>query len=111
MNNLGLTLVYLRRLDEAEPLLRDAHATLQRILGDEHPLTLTAANGVCNLLVAQERWAEAEPLSRAVVATRTRLFGEAHPATVRAQKVLRRILEARGQADEPAVSTQPSSTE
>ncbi len=68
----------------AQPLLEQSLATRRRLLGSDHPQTLTAANELANLLWFQDRFAEAEPLFREVVETRARVLGETHPDTLRA---------------------------
>ena len=49
------------RLAEAEPYYRKALEVSRRVLGDEHPSTLSSINNMGGLLQAQGRLAEAEP--------------------------------------------------
>jgi hypothetical protein len=53
----------------------------RRVLGEEHPLTLTSASNLASSLCDQKKHAEAEQMYHAVLATRRRLLGPTHPDT------------------------------
>jgi hypothetical protein len=53
----------------------------KRVLGEEHPDTLTTAANLANSLSRQGRHAEAETMQREVLAVRKRVLGEEHPDT------------------------------
>ena len=58
-------------------VLADRH----RVLGDDHPDTLTSRAVLARLAARQGRRAEAEALYRQVIADRTRVLGSGHPDT------------------------------
>jgi uncharacterized membrane protein len=75
------------RYAEAEQLSRQVLADRRRLLGDDHPDTLTSRATLARLAARQGRRAEAEELYRQVTADRTRVLGVNHPdtAAVRAE--------------------------
>jgi len=68
----------------AEPLLRRASATEQRVLGLDNPETLTTINALANIYWYLGRYAAAEPLYLTVVESRARTLGEEHRDTLHA---------------------------
>jgi eukaryotic-like serine/threonine-protein kinase len=68
----------------ALPLLEQAVTTRRRILGLDHPDTLSAVNDLANLYWFQDRYSDAEPLFLDLVQRRTRVLGEEDPATLKA---------------------------
>jgi NAD-dependent oxidoreductase involved in siderophore biosynthesis len=70
-----------RRYAEAEQLSRQVLADRHRVLGDDHPDTLTSRAVMARLAARQGRRAEAEALYRQVIADRTRVLGSGHPDT------------------------------
>jgi tetratricopeptide (TPR) repeat protein len=93
---MGMLLFKLQRLDEAEALLREALERTQRVLGPDHPLTLTTMNNLGSLLLAREQLDEAERLLRQAVVGRRRVLGDAHPQTLTAMEKLSRVLRDKG---------------
>jgi hypothetical protein len=84
MANLASTYRNQGRLKEAEELLVHVMETFKRVLGQEHPDTLTSMNNLASTYIAQERWTEAEILQIEVTNSRRMTHGEDHPATVHA---------------------------
>jgi hypothetical protein len=70
-----------RRYAEAEQLCRDVLAVRRRVLGDDHPDTLTSRDCLAWLAARQGRRAEAVELYRQVLADRSRVLGAGHPDT------------------------------
>ena len=70
-----------RRYDQAEPLSREVLADRRRLLGDDHPDTLTSRAVLARLTARQGRRAEAGELYRQVIADRSRVLGPDHPDT------------------------------
>jgi len=56
-------------------------ATQRRVLGPEHPATLSTQDNLANILQAEHRYAEAEPLSQQAFDIRRRVLGPDHPDT------------------------------
>jgi hypothetical protein len=57
-------------------------AAKRRVLGEEHPHTLTSANNLAASLYDQGKYAEAERRNREVLGVRRRVLGEEHPDTL-----------------------------
>jgi hypothetical protein len=70
-----------RRYAEAEQLSREVLADRHRLLGDDHPDTLTSRATLAWLAARQGRRGEAEELYRQVIADRSRVLGSGHPDT------------------------------
>merc|ERR1712157_215523 len=68
VNNLGTLLYAQGKLDESEPLLREALSSKTLNLGGNHPRTYMAMNDLGMLLRAQGRLDEAESLFREALA-------------------------------------------
>jgi hypothetical protein len=68
----------------------------ERVLGREHPDTLTSRDSLARLYSDQGRHAEAEPLMERVVKGRQRMLGLEHPDTLASMNSLVRIYTAQG---------------
>ena len=66
----------------AEPLYRRTLETRERLLGPDHPDTLTSIDGLALLLHTQGDLIAAEALYRRAFETRERLVGPDHPDTL-----------------------------
>jgi tetratricopeptide (TPR) repeat protein len=67
------------RYSEAEPLLVQALALRQRLLGAEHPDVASSLNNLAYLYESQGRYSEAEPLYVQALELSQRLLGAEHP--------------------------------
>ncbi|KAK1974190.1 hypothetical protein LZ30DRAFT_570320, partial [Colletotrichum cereale] len=56
--------------------------TRKRMLGDEHPSTLTSMANLASTYRNQGRWKEAEELFGRVMETSSRVLGDEHPDTL-----------------------------
>jgi Cdc6-like AAA superfamily ATPase len=70
------------RYREAEELEVQVMQTTKRVLGDEHPDTLTSISNLALTYKSQGRWKEAEELQVQVMQTRKRVLGDEHPNTL-----------------------------
>ncbi|KAL8744495.1 MAG: hypothetical protein Q9190_003274 [Brigantiaea leucoxantha] len=70
------------RWKEAEELDVQVMETRKRVLGEEHPHTLTNIANLASTYWNQGRWKEAEELDVQVMETRKRVLGEEHPYTL-----------------------------
>jgi tetratricopeptide (TPR) repeat protein len=70
------------RWNEAEELQVQEMQTRKRVLGDEHPSTLTSMNNLALTYRDQGRWKEAEELQVQVMQTTKRVLGDEHPDTL-----------------------------
>jgi tetratricopeptide (TPR) repeat protein len=66
---------------EAEPLWKSVLAMCERVLGPEHPDTLSTVNNLATLYTDQGKYEQAEPLFQRVLAGRERVLGPEHPST------------------------------
>lgn len=99
MTNLTGLLVEQKRLEEAEPLIRQAVAIQERLRGAEHPLTLLAARRYAELLVERGD-PSAESAYRKLLATTSRVFGPRHPDTLGLQARLAKLIDVPGRETE-----------
>ena len=67
---------------EAEELFVRVMETSSRVLGEEHPSTLTSTANLASTYRNQGRWKEAEELFVRVMETSSRVLGEEHPDTL-----------------------------
>ena len=67
---------------EAEPLWKSVLAMCERVLGPEHPDTLSSLNNLAVLYEDQGKYEQAEPLYQRALATRERVLGPEHPDTL-----------------------------
>ncbi|KAL8909884.1 MAG: hypothetical protein Q9171_004797 [Xanthocarpia ochracea] len=70
------------RWEEAEELHVQVMQTRKRVLGEEHPSTLTSMANLASTYRNQGRWKEAEELHVQVMQTCARVLGEEHPSTL-----------------------------
>jgi tetratricopeptide (TPR) repeat protein len=70
------------RYNEAEPWQVRMMETSKRVLGDEHPDTLTSMANLASTYSNQGRWTQAEELGVQVMETRKRALGDEHPDTL-----------------------------
>ena len=66
---------------QAQPLYLETLETRKRVLGDDHPTTLTSMNNLAILYWKQGRHDEAELLFLETLETRKRVLGDEHPRT------------------------------
>ncbi|KAL8777872.1 MAG: hypothetical protein Q9194_002319, partial [Teloschistes cf. exilis] len=67
---------------DTEELQAQAMETTKRVLGEEHPDTLTNMNNLALTYRNQGRWKEAEELQAQAMDTTKRVLGEEHPHTL-----------------------------
>ncbi|KAF6806669.1 Kinesin light chain 5, partial [Colletotrichum plurivorum] len=70
------------RWKEAQELFTRGMEMNQRVVGEEHPDTLTSMANLTSTYRNQGRWKEAEELEVRVMETRKRVLGEEHPDTL-----------------------------
>jgi tetratricopeptide (TPR) repeat protein len=80
--NLGKSLIGEGKYGEADRMLREMHGIWMRVLGAEHPHTLTCAHDIAFCLLHQGKHAEAEQIHREVLAARKRVLGPEHLHTL-----------------------------
>jgi hypothetical protein len=55
---------------------------MRRVLGEEHPDTLTSMGNLADTYRHQGRWKEAEELALQVLEKQTKVLGHSHPDTL-----------------------------
>ena len=70
------------KYDDAETAFTQVMETRKRVLGQEHPDTLTSMANLASTYRNQGRWKEAEQLEVQVMETRKRVLGQEHPDTL-----------------------------
>ncbi|KAF2834451.1 kinesin light chain 3 [Patellaria atrata CBS 101060] len=78
----AMTLYSDGRYNESEELFVQVMETRKRVLGDEHPDTLTSMANLASTFWNQGRWKEAEELEVQVMETRKRVLRDEHPDTL-----------------------------
>jgi serine/threonine protein kinase len=86
--------------DAAVPLQEFALATRRRVLGEEHPDTLTSIHDTGYLLMMRGKLAEAEAFYREALEKRRRVLGADHPQTIATEGSLGSLLMDLGRFDE-----------
>ena len=66
----------------------------RRVLGEEHPDTLAAANNLATSLSDQAKYAEAEAMLDATLEALRRVLGDAHPWTLTTARTLEHVRSA-----------------
>ena len=82
---IGIVYTNLGRYSAAEPLLRQAVDTMQRMAGADDLGTLRVMSALADVYWYQERYREAETLYEGIIEGRTRHLGALHPDTLRAK--------------------------
>jgi BioD-like phosphotransacetylase family protein len=80
--NLAYYLCCQEKYDEAEKMEREVLAVKKRVLGAEHPHTLTIAGNLASSLSSKGKYDEAEKMEREVLAVKQRVLGADHPDTL-----------------------------
>jgi hypothetical protein len=95
MSDLAGSLGELGDPDSARQLRKRVLEVRARVLGEEHPDTLSAMNELAGVLVALGDYADARQLMERVLAVRTRVSGEEDVGTLKAMSELAGVLSAR----------------
>jgi tetratricopeptide (TPR) repeat protein len=85
---------------EAETMHREVLVVQRRVLGQEHPDTLTTAGNLASSLDSQGRYSEAESLYREVLVVQRRVLGPEHPDTLTTAGNLASSLDDQGRCSE-----------
>ena len=85
---------------EATAIAQHTLTFADRVLGNEHPRSLTSARNLAFLYEAQGRYGDAEPLYRRVLDARERALGMEHPDTLTSVNDLATLYDAQGRYGE-----------
>jgi hypothetical protein len=95
----GTCLLQDGRYNEAEKQFVEAYKTDKKVLGQEHPDTLTSMGNLASTYWNQGRWKEAEDLEVLAMETRERVLGQEHPDTLTSMANLAWIWKSQDQHD------------
>ena len=82
LNQIGTFLNEQGEYKEARELIERALQLKRKVLGEEHPSTITSVNNLASLYVRQGRYGEAKPLYEQGLRLRRKVLGEEHPDTL-----------------------------
>jgi len=104
LNSMGNLMMHLQRFDEAEPLYEEALEIHTRVLGADHPFTVTDLHNMGWLAYYQGDYEKSEGRFRQALETSRRIYGDSHPKLVDALGSIGRCLQQRGQYEEAVAS-------
>lgn len=102
MNQIARSFEKLGRSREAEPLVREAIELRERVLGEDHPETVSSLSDHAMILLALGQQSDAEPILRRVMDLRLRMHGEDHPDALASMNNYGGVLEALGRLNDAA---------
>ncbi len=79
LNSMGNLMMHLQRFDEAEPLYEEALEIHTRVLGADHPFTVTDLHNMAWLAYYQGDYEKSEERFRQALETSRRIYGDKHP--------------------------------
>jgi lipopolysaccharide biosynthesis regulator YciM len=85
--------------DRALPLCEECLAKAKRILGEDHPDTLSSLNNLADLFRSKGEYDRALPLYEECLAKRKRVLGEDHPDTLSSLNNLADLFRSKGEYD------------
>jgi tetratricopeptide (TPR) repeat protein len=86
---LALVLDSQGKYEEAEAMHRQKLARCEKVLGHEHPDTLTSMINLALVLDSQGKYEEAEAMHRQTLALREKVLGHEHPDTLASMNIVR----------------------
>ncbi len=89
---------------ETEPLWNSLLAMCERVLGPEHPDTLSTINNLAALYQVQGKYEQAEPLYQRALTTFERVLGANHPNTIKVRNNYANLLQKMKQKTKAARS-------
>jgi tetratricopeptide (TPR) repeat protein len=92
LTNLGQVLTRQKELAAAEPYLREALEIRRRMLGEDHPQTVSDAGNLAAVIMDMDKLAEAEPLAREALTKSRVIFGDEHASTLKNMNTLGQVL-------------------
>jgi Tfp pilus assembly protein PilF len=99
-SNCGWFLEFQGAYEEAGSMHQRALETREKVLGREHPDTLTSVNNLGSALDSQGKFDEAEKMHRWALEARERVLGPKHPDTLTSIDNLGVVLDSQGKYDE-----------
>ncbi len=100
VNNLGQTLMQMRRFEEAEVHIRRAMEGRLRLLGEDDPYTLITMNNLAEIYKQSGKMDDAEALLRRTITIQQRVHGRSHKNTLTSLGNLGSLLAKKGNVQE-----------
>jgi Tfp pilus assembly protein PilF len=100
LSNCGWFLNLQGAYEEAEAMHRRALEAREKVLGREHPSTLSSVNNLGNVLDSQGKYEEAEAMHRRALEAREKVLGREHPSTLTSVSNLGNVLFRQGKYEE-----------
>lgn len=101
--NCGRYLLLRGTYEEADSMQRWALVAREKVLGREHPDTLTSVNNLGLVLDSQGKYEEAEAMHRWALEAREEVLGREHPDTLTSLNNLGNVLNRQGKYEEAEV--------
>lgn len=95
-SNFGWYLDLQGKYEEEEAMHRRALDAREKMLGLEHPDTLTSVNDLGLVLDSQGKYEEAEVMYRRAIDSREKVLGFEHPETLRSMNILSDFIKNHG---------------
>lgn len=92
-----------RKFEEAEAMHHQTLELRTRVLGPEHPYTLTSMGHLANVFCAQGKYKEAEAIHQQTLELRIKVLGPEHPDTLTSMGHLALVLDWQGKYEEAEV--------
>ena len=86
--------------NEAEQMNRQALDSKEKVLGEEHPDTLTSVSDLALVLQHQGKYEEAEQMNRRALDSKEKVLGKEHPETLISVSDLALVLQHQGKYEE-----------
>jgi tetratricopeptide (TPR) repeat protein len=100
MHNLASTYWSQGKLVEAAALGEEVLEKNRRILGEQHPDTLSTVHNLASTYWSQEKLVEAAALGEEVLEKRRKILGEEHPDTLTTMHNLAGVYQLQGKSEE-----------
>ncbi|KAK9384161.1 hypothetical protein V1515DRAFT_589424, partial [Lipomyces mesembrius] len=84
------------KYETAEPLCKETLRLRKKVLGEEHPDTLTSMHSLASLFHSQGKYEGAEPLYKETLRLSKKVFGEEHPNTLTSKNNLAALFKRQG---------------
>ncbi|KAJ6016490.1 hypothetical protein N7540_011081 [Penicillium herquei] len=100
LSNCGWFLAVQGAYEEAEAMHRRALAGYEKVLGHEHPSTLTSVSNLGSVFSRQGKYEEAEAMYRRALEAREKVLGREHPDKLTSVNNLGLVLSSQGKYEE-----------
>ncbi|KAK3352633.1 hypothetical protein B0T25DRAFT_189556 [Lasiosphaeria hispida] len=98
--SVGESFHMLGKYKEAEQMHRQALQLYEKMLGKEHPSTLSSMNNLALVLDSQGKYEEAEQMHRQALQLMEKMLGKEHPSTLSSMNNLALVLKSQGKYEE-----------